>query len=211
MLTYKSSGVDKEKGYQTVELIKKAVAGTFTKGVKSDLGSFGAFFKLAKYNNPILVSGTDGVGTKIKIAAQTKSYDSIGIDCFAMCANDILCHGAKPLFFLDYLATGKLEPKIAAKIIIGMANACKATGTALIGGETAEMPGVYQPGDFDIAGFCVGVVEEADLINGSDIQEGDIVLALASSGLHSNGFSLVRKIITNLNEILKGKRFIKNC
>lgn len=203
--TYKSAGVDKEEGYKTVDKIKSAVAGTHNKNVLNNLGSFGAFYEIGGYKNPVLVSGTDGVGTKLKIALDTKKYDSIGIDCFAMCANDILCHGAKPLFFLDYLACGKLESDVAAEIVLGMVNACKDNECALIGGETAEMPGMYQPGDYDVAGFCVGIVEKDEIIDGSKIKKGDKIIALPSSGFHSNGFSLVRKIFPNFEEEFEGK------
>ncbi|MFC6267865.1 phosphoribosylformylglycinamidine cyclo-ligase [Frigoriflavimonas asaccharolytica] len=203
--TYKSAGVDKEEGYKTVDKIKTAVAETHNKNVLKNLGSFGAFYELGKYNNPVLVSGTDGVGTKLKIALDTKKYDSIGIDCFAMCANDILCHGAKPLFFLDYIACGKLDADVAAEIVLGMVNACKDNECALVGGETAEMPGMYQPGDYDVAGFCVGIVEKEDIIDGSKIKVGDQIIALPSSGFHSNGFSLVRKIFPDFNEEFEGK------
>ncbi len=203
--TYKSAGVDKEEGYKTVDKIKSAVAQTHNKNVLNNLGSFGAFYEIAGYKNPVLVSGTDGVGTKLKVALDSKKYDSIGIDCFAMCANDILCHGAKPLFFLDYLACGKLDSDIAADIVLGMVNACKENQCALIGGETAEMPGMYQPGDYDVAGFCVGIVEKEEIIDGSKIKKGDKILALPSSGFHSNGFSLVRKIFPDFNEQFEGK------
>lgn len=203
--TYKSAGVDKEEGYKTVDKIKSAVAETHNKNVLSGLGSFGAFYEIAGYKNPVLVSGTDGVGTKLKVALDSKKYDSIGIDCFAMCANDILCHGAKPLFFLDYLACGKLDSEIAAEIVMGMVKACKDNECALIGGETAEMPGMYQPGDYDVAGFCVGIVEKDQVITGEKIKKGDKIIALPSSGFHSNGFSLVRKIFTDFNEDFEGK------
>ena len=203
--TYKSAGVDKEEGYKTVDKIKSAVAETHNKNVLSGLGSFGAFYEIAGYKNPVLVSGTDGVGTKLKVALDSKKYDSIGIDCFAMCANDILCHGAKPLFFLDYLACGKLDSEIAAEIVMGMVKACKDNECALIGGETAEMPGMYQPGDYDVAGFCVGIVEKDQVITGEKIKKGDKIIALPSSGFHSNGFSLVRKIFTDFNEEFEGK------
>lgn len=203
--TYKSAGVDKEEGYKTVDKIKSAVAETHNKNVLNNLGSFGAFYEIGGYKNPVLVSGTDGVGTKLKVALDTKNYDSIGIDCFAMCANDIVCHGAKPLFFLDYLACGKLDANVAAEIVMGMVKACKDNECALIGGETAEMPGMYQPGDYDVAGFCVGIVEKDQVIDGSKIKKGDKIIALPSSGFHSNGFSLVRKIFPDFNEEFEGK------
>lgn len=203
--TYKSAGVDKEEGYQTVSKIKKAVSETHNENVLNGIGSFGAFYQLSGYKNPVLVSGTDGVGTKLRIALDVKKYDTVGIDCFAMCANDILCHGAKPLFFLDYLACGKLDSDIAAEIVGGIAAACKETGTALIGGETAEMPGMYQIGDYDVAGFCVGVVEKDEIIDGSKIKEGQSIIGLASSGFHSNGFSLVRKIFQDFSQDFEGK------
>lgn len=203
--TYKSAGVDKEEGYQTVSKIKKVVSETHNSNVLNGLGSFGAFYELPKYKNPVLVSGTDGVGTKLRIALDVKKYDTIGVDCFAMCANDILCHGAKPMFFLDYLACGKLDSDVAAEIISGIASACKVTGTALIGGETAEMPGMYQVGDYDVAGFCVGIVEKDEIIDGSKIKEGQVIIGMPSSGFHSNGFSLVRKIFTDFNEVFENK------
>ena len=203
--TYKSAGVDKEEGYKTVDKIKSAVAETHNKNVLNNLGSFGAFYAIGEYKNPVLVSGTDGVGTKLKIALDTKKYDSIGIDCFAMCANDILCHGAKPLFFLDYLACGKLDSNVASEIVLGMVKACKDNECALIGGETAEMPGMYQVGDYDVAGFCVGIVERDKIIDGSKIKKGDKIIAIPSSGFHSNGFSLVRKVFPNFEEEFEGK------
>lgn len=203
--TYKSAGVNKEEGYKTVDKIKSAVAETHNKNVLNSLGSFGAFYEIAGYKNPVLVSGTDGVGTKLKVALDSKNYSSIGIDCFAMCANDILCHGAKPLFFLDYLACGELDSEIAAEIVMGMVKACKDNNCALIGGETAEMPGMYKPGDYDVAGFCVGIVEKDQIIDGSNIRAGHKIIALPSSGFHSNGFSLVRKIFTDFNEEFEGK------
>ena len=203
--TYKSAGVDKEEGYKTVDKVKSAVAETHNKNVLNNLGSFGAFYAIGEYKNPVLVSGTDGVGTKLKIALDTKKYDSIGIDCFAMCANDILCHGAKPLFFLDYLACGKLDSNVASEIVLGMVKACKDNECALIGGETAEMPGMYQVGDYDVAGFCVGIVERDEIIDGSKIKKGDKIIAIPSSGFHSNGFSLVRKVFPNFEEEFEGK------
>ena len=203
--SYKDAGVNKEEGYQTVHKIKDAVASTHTPNVLNGIGSFGAFYELGKYKNPVLVSGTDGVGTKLRIALDVKKYDTVGVDCFAMCANDILCHGAKPLFFLDYLACGKLDSDVAAEIVGGIVEACKQTNCSLIGGETAEMPGMYQLGDYDVAGFCVGIVEKDEIIDGSKIKEGDVVIALPSSGFHSNGFSLVRKVFTDFNEEWQGK------
>ena len=203
--TYKSAGVDKEEGYKTVDKIKSAVAETHNKNVLNNLGSFGAFYAIGEYKNPVLVSGTDGVGTKLKIALDTKKYHSIGIDCFAMCANDILCHGAKPLFLLDYLACGKLDSNVASEIVLGMVKACKDNECALIGGETAEMPGMYQVGDYDVAGFCVGIVERDEIIDGSKIKKGDKIIAIPSSGFHSNGFSLVRKVFPNFEEEFEGK------
>ncbi|NAW51554.1 phosphoribosylformylglycinamidine cyclo-ligase [Elizabethkingia argentiflava] len=205
MNTYKSAGVDKEEGYKTVDKIKKAVGETHVPNVLNNLGSFGAFYEIGAYKKPVLVSGTDGVGTKLKIALDTKQYKTIGIDCFAMCANDIICHGAQPLFFLDYLACGKLEADVAAEIVLGMVNACKDNQCALIGGETAEMPGMYKQGDYDVAGFCVGIVEKDQIIDGSKIKNGDIIIALPSSGFHSNGFSLIRKIFTDIHEDFEGK------
>ena len=203
--TYKSAGVDKEEGYKTVDKIKSAVAETYNKNVLNNLGSFGAFYAIGEYKNPVLVSGTDGVGTKLKIALDTKKYDSIGIDCFAMCANDILCHGAKPLFFLDYLTCGKLDSNVASEIVLGMVKACKDNECALIGGETAEMPGMYQVGDYDVAGFCVGIVERDKIIDGSKIKKGDKIIAIPSSGFHSNGFSLVRKVFPDFEEEFEEK------
>lgn len=205
MDTYKSAGVDKEEGYQTVSKIKEGVASTHNPNVLNGIGSFGAFYQIQGYKEPVLVSGTDGVGTKLRIALDVKKYDTVGIDCFAMCANDILCHGAKPLFFLDYLACGKLDSDVAAEIVSGIVTACKETGTALIGGETAEMPGMYKMGDYDVAGFCVGIVEKKDIIDGSKIKSGDVILALPSSGFHSNGFSLIRKIFPDFYEEFQGK------
>lgn len=196
-LTYKDAGVDKEAGYKEVQLIKGLIKKTHIPGVLSDIGGFAGLFQLdtAKYKEPVLVSGTDGVGTKLKIAFMMDKHDTIGEDAVAMCANDILCQGAKPLFFLDYIATGKLVPEKMASIVEGVSNGCIKAGCALIGGETAEMPGFYQDGEYDVAGFCVGVVDKENIINGSKINEGDILVGLPSSGIHSNGFSLVRKIV----------------
>lgn len=196
-LTYKDSGVDKEAGYKQVQLIKNFVKKTYTPGVLSDIGGFAGLFQLDTkvYEEPVLVSGTDGVGTKLKIAFMMDKHDTVGEDCVAMCINDILCQGAKPLFFLDYIATGKLEPEKMAKIVEGVSSGCIKAGCALIGGETAEMPGFYSEGEYDIAGFGVGIVDKKKIITGSHIKEGDIVIGLPSSGIHSNGYSLVRKIV----------------
>ena len=194
-LTYKDSGVDIDAGNESVKLIKDSVRATYRPEVLGDLGGFGGLFALKKYNEPILVSGTDGVGTKLKIAFMLNKHDTIGQDAVAMCVNDILVQGAEPLFFLDYLAVGKLEPDKVAEIVKGVANACKESGCALIGGETAEMAGFYSDGEYDIAGFSVGVVEKSKLITADRVREGDMLIGLPSSGLHSNGFSLVRKIV----------------
>ena len=205
MISYKDSGVNIEEGYKSVSLIKDYAAKTFIPGVLTGLGSFGAMFELGKWNNPVLVSGTDGVGTKLEIAFKTNRYDTVGIDCVAMCVNDVLCHGAKPLFFLDYLACGKLEAEVAGELVKGVSEGCIQAGCALVGGETAEMPGFYKPGDYDMAGFTVGIVEKDKIINGSNIKDGDILIGLESSGIHSNGYSLVRKLVTDLNEEFQGK------
>lgn len=196
-LTYKDSGVDKEAGYREVRLIKSFIKKTHIPGVLSELGGFSGLFQLdmTGMSEPVLVSGTDGVGTKLKLAFLTDRHDTIGEDCVAMCANDILCQGAKPLFFLDYIATGKLVPEKMASIVEGVANGCVKAGCALIGGETAEMPGFYNEGEYDVAGFVVGVVDKSKIITGEGIDEGDLIIGLPSSGLHSNGFSLVRKLV----------------
>lgn len=196
-LTYKDSGVDKEAGYREVQLIKSFIKKTHIPGVLSELGGFSGLFQLdmTGMTEPVLVSGTDGVGTKLKLAFLTDRHDTIGEDCVAMCANDILCQGAKPLFFLDYIATGKLVPEKMASIVEGVANGCVKAGCALIGGETAEMPGFYNDGEYDVAGFVVGVVDKSKIITGESIEEGDLIIGLPSSGLHSNGFSLVRKLV----------------
>ncbi|NLY76593.1 MAG: phosphoribosylformylglycinamidine cyclo-ligase [Tissierellia bacterium] len=196
-LSYKDSGVDKEAGYKEVSLIKGMIKKTYIPGVLSDIGGFSGLFQLdaKEYKEPVLVSGTDGVGTKLKIAFMMDKHDTIGQDCVAMCANDIVCQGAKPLFFLDYIATGKLIPEKMASIVEGVANGCIEAGCALIGGETAEMPGFYQEEEYDLAGFCVGIVDKSKIITGQKIKEGDILIGLPSSGIHSNGYSLVRKIV----------------
>ncbi len=199
--SYKQAGVDVTAGYQSVELMKEAVKSTYNEGVVSDLGGFGGLYALntEKIKEPILVSGTDGVGTKLKLAFLMNKHDTIGQDCVAMCVNDIICCGAKPLFFLDYMALGKNVPEVVATIVKGVADGCKKAGCSLVGGETAEMPGFYQPGEYDLAGFSVGVVEKEEMIDNSKIEIGDQVIGIASSGVHSNGFSLVRKIF-NINE-----------
>jgi phosphoribosylformylglycinamidine cyclo-ligase len=205
MIRYKDSGVDKEEGYKAVDLIKEAVSRTHGLGVLGGLGSFGSLFEIPSgVKNPVLVSGTDGVGTKLEIACTTKNYDTVGQDCFAMCANDILCHGAKPLFFLDYLACGKLDANVSSRLVKGIANACEEAGCALVGGETAEMPGFYKEGDYDLAGFCVGIVDKTKIINGSDIDKGNVLIGLPSNGLHSNGFSLTRKVLPDYNVDFNG-------
>ncbi len=196
-LSYKDAGVDIDAGDNLVDRIKPAVARTQRPEVLGGLGGFGALFELplARYRKPVLVSGTDGVGTKLKLAMQMRKHDTIGIDLVAMCVNDVLVQGAEPLFFLDYYATGKLEVDTAAAVIEGIAAGCAQAGAALVGGETAEMPGMYAAGEYDLAGFCVGIVEKDKIIDGATIKPGDALLGLASSGPHSNGYSLVRKIL----------------
>lgn len=191
-ITYRSSGVDVEAGYEAVRLMKKHAESTFNKNVLQGLGSFGGMYDIG---DRVLVSGTDGVGTKLKVAFVLSKHDTIGIDCVAMCANDVVCHGAKPMFFLDYIAMGKLEPAVAADIVKGVAKGCRQAGCALIGGETAEMPDFYNRGEYDVAGFCVGEVKKEKIITGKNIKKGDVLIGLKSSGLHSNGFSLVRRIV----------------
>ena len=194
--SYAAAGVDIEAGYKGVQLMKQHVARTMIPGVVSGIGGFGGLFApdLAGMKEPVLVSGTDGVGTKIRIAQLLDRHDTIGIDCVAMCVNDVVCCGAKPLFFLDYIAIGKNEPEKAANLVSGVAEGCVQAGCALIGGETAEHPGVMDPGDYDLAGFAVGIVDKERIIDGSKVSEGDVLIGLASSGVHSNGFSLVRKV-----------------
>jgi phosphoribosylformylglycinamidine cyclo-ligase len=191
-ITYKSAGVDVEAGYKAVSLMKKHAESTFNNKVLQGLGSFGGMYD---NGDSVLVAGTDGVGTKLKAAFVLQKHDTIGIDCVAMCANDVVCHGAAPMFFLDYIAMGKLDPVVAADIVKGVANGCRQAGCALIGGETAEMPDFYKRGEYDIAGFCVGNVKKEKLINGQNIKNGDVLIGLKSSGLHSNGFSLVRRVV----------------
>ncbi len=208
-LTYKSSGVDVEAGYEAVKLMKGHVKKTHIPGVLGDLGSFGGFFKpdLSDYKEPLLISGTDGVGTKLQIAFMMDKHDTIGMDCVAMCVNDIVCHGAKPLFFLDYMGTGRLNPKKAANIVKGICDGCLEAECALIGGETAEMPGFYKDEEYDLAGFAVGIVDKEKVINGEKVKEGDIIIGLPSSGIHSNGYSLVRKLFFEVNDYKTGSTF----
>lgn len=203
-IDYKTAGVDVEAGYEAVSLMKKHIKSTFDENVIGDVGSFGGLYSIAGHNmeEPVLVSGTDGVGTKLKLAFSLDIHNTVGIDLVAMCANDIICQGATPLFFLDYMATGHLEPQKAADIVSGIADGCRQSGCALIGGETAEMPGFYGGGEYDMAGFCVGIVDKKDIIDGTSIKSGDVLLGLRSSGVHSNGFSLVRKIFGDDKEAL---------
>ena len=195
-MDYKKAGVDIEAGYKAVELMKKHTKSTFDKNVLGDLGSFGGFYSIAGENlkEPVLVAGTDGVGTKLRYAFIADKHDTIGIDCVAMCVNDVVCQGAKPLLFLDYFAVGKLFPEVAERVVSGVAEGCRQSGCALIGGETAEMPGFYAEGEYDLAGFCVGIADKGKIINGNSIKAGDTLIGLGSSGIHSNGFSLVRKL-----------------
>ncbi|EPS3422905.1 phosphoribosylformylglycinamidine cyclo-ligase [Vibrio fluvialis] len=209
-LSYKDAGVDIDAGNALVERIKGAVKRTRRPEVMGGIGGFGALCELpTKYKHPVLVSGTDGVGTKLRLALDMKKHDTIGIDLVAMCVNDLIVQGAEPLFFLDYYATGKLDVDTAADVVSGIADGCVQAGCALIGGETAEMPGMYEGEDYDVAGFCVGVVEKEDIIDGSKVAVGDALIAVGSSGPHSNGYSLVRKIVevsgADKNEMLEGK------
>jgi len=200
-LTYRAAGVDIDAGEAVVERIKPLVARTFRKEVMAGLGGFGALFELAgRYKEPVLVSGTDGVGTKLKLAQRLGWHDTIGIDLVGMCVNDVLVQGAEPLFFLDYFAAGRLDVDTAVDVIGGIARGCELAGCALIGGETAEMPDMYPPGEYDLAGFCVGAVEKAALIDGSRVRAGDAIIGIASSGPHSNGYSLIRRILTRAGD-----------
>ncbi len=209
-LNYKSAGVDIEAGNALVDRIKPIAARTRNAGVMAGLGGFGSLFELPldRYKNPVLVSGTDGVGTKLKLALDLNLHNTVGIDLVAMCVNDIIVQGAEPLFFLDYFATGKLDVDTAASVIEGIGLGCEQAGAALVGGETAEMPGMYNDGDYDLAGFCVGIVEKDKIIDGSKVKAGDKLIGIASSGPHSNGYSLIRKIIErsgqNLNDVVNG-------
>lgn len=197
-ITYKDAGVDVHRGYEAVAQMKQHVQSTFKKGVLTDIGSFGGAFSLAAFKEmeePVLISGTDGVGTKLKLAFEMNKHDTIGVDAVAMCVNDIICSGAEPLFFLDYIATGHIAPEHVAEIVKGISNGCKESLCALVGGETAEMPGFYPAGEYDVAGFAVGIVDRKRMIDGSKIQPGDVIIGLPSTGVHSNGFSLVRKLV----------------
>lgn len=204
-MDYKNAGVDIEAGYKAVDLMKQHIKGTMRKEVLSDIGGFSGAFSLGSFKNmeqPTLVSGTDGVGTKLKIAFLLDKHDTVGIDCVAMCVNDIACAGAEPLFFLDYIACGKNEPEKIAAIVKGVADGCKQAGAALIGGETAEMPGFYPVDEYDLAGFAVGIIDQKQLVTGKDLKQGDTLIGIASSGIHSNGYSLVRKVFCMQREIL---------
>ncbi|SFN30597.1 phosphoribosylformylglycinamidine cyclo-ligase [Proteiniclasticum ruminis] len=207
MMDYKSSGVNIEEGYRSVEKIKGYAKKTLSPLVLNGLGSFAGMMELPEgYRKPVLVSGTDGVGTKLRIALDLKKYDTVGIDCVAMCVNDILCHGAKPLFFLDYIACGKLDADVSSELVKGIAEGCIQGAMSLIGGETAEMPGFYEEGDYDMAGFAVGVCEKDQIITGETIESGDVLIGLPSSGFHSNGFSLLRKVFPDFQEIIHEER-----
>jgi phosphoribosylformylglycinamidine cyclo-ligase len=207
-ITYRSSGVDIDKAEQFIQAIKKDVRSTYNKNVLARTGAFGSLFSLkGNYKNPVIVSSTDGVGTKLLVANQIGKHDTVGIDLVAMNVNDILCVGAKPLFFLDYIACGKLKPQVLCDVMKGIAEGCRQAGCALIGGETAEMPGMYKDDDYDLAGFAVGIVENKKIIDGSGIKAGNKLIGLPSSGPHSNGYSLIRKVLTN-NELKKYKKEI---
>ncbi len=206
-LTYKKAGVDIDEGDRFVDLIKPLVRKTFRPGVMTDIGSFGALFRIdtRKYREPVLVSGTDGVGTKLKIAFMADRHDTVGIDLVAMCVNDILTSGAEPLFFLDYFATGRLRPEKAADVVRGITSGCIEAGCSLIGGETAEMPGFYDKGEYDLSGFAVGIVDRKKIIDGGRIKAGDALIGIVSNGLHSNGYSLVRKVLFDHRKMRIGK------
>jgi phosphoribosylformylglycinamidine cyclo-ligase len=211
-LSYKSAGVDIDAGSALVEKIKPVAARTLRPGVLAGLGGFGSLFELPvhKYRHPVLVAGTDGVGTKLKLAVEAGQHEGVGIDLVAMCVNDIVVQGAEPLFFLDYYATAHLDINVAASVVAGIGKGCELAGCALVGGETAEMPGMYSAGEYDLAGFCVGVVEKERIIDGSRVQTGDILIGLPASGPHSNGFSLIRKVMEHssatLNTEVEGKK-----
>ena len=209
MNSYKDSGVNINEGYKAVELIKNHAKSTNIKGALNGLGSFAGMFSISeygKYIDPVLVTGTDGVGTKLDVAFRMKKYDTVGIDCVAMCVNDVLCHGASPIFFLDYLACGRLKADVAEKLVSGVAFGCRQSGCVLLGGETAEMPGFYPDGEYDLAGFSVGICERNNIIDGSTIKNSDVLIGIASSGFHSNGYSLLRKLFPDLDEEVCGKK-----
>jgi phosphoribosylformylglycinamidine cyclo-ligase len=212
-MDYKQAGVNIEEGYRAVGKYREFAAGTTNRAVLNGIGSFAGMLSLKEFlaagdsagmEEPVLVSGTDGVGTKLDIAFRMKKYDTVGIDCVAMCVNDVLCHGARPLFFLDYLACGKLDADVAADLVKGVAAGCRETGSVLLGGETAEMPGFYDEGKYDLAGFTVGIVDRKKIIDGKNIREGDALIGIASSGVHSNGFSLIRRVLPDLDEDFGG-------
>jgi len=206
VMDYKKAGVDIEAGYKAVQLMKEHIAGTMRSEVLTGIGGFSGAFSMEAFKNmeePVLVSGTDGVGTKLKVAFELDKHDTVGIDCVAMCVNDIACAGGEPLFFLDYIACGRNVPEKIATVVSGVANGCKQANAALIGGETAEMPGFYPEDEYDLAGFAVGVVERSKMITGKDIRKGDVLIGIASSGIHSNGYSLVRKVFEMKKESLE--------
>jgi len=207
-MNYKQAGVDIEEGYRAVEKYREFSAKTACAAVLNGIGSFAGMYSLKEFfagmEEPVLLTGTDGVGTKLNIAFKMKKFDTVGIDCVAMCVNDVLCHGGRPLLFLDYLACGKLDAKVAAEIVKGVAVGCRETGSVLLGGETAEMPGFYEEGKYDIAGFSVGIADRKKIVDGAKIREGDKLVGIASSGVHSNGFSLIRRIIPDLEEDFGG-------
>ena len=211
-ISYKDSGVDVERGYKAVKLMREHVQSTYTSGVLGDIGSFGGFFKMPEgMKEPVLVAGTDGVGTKLKYAFIADKHDTIGIDAVAMCVNDIVCQGAKPLFFLDYFATGNLSPEVVATVVSGVAEGCRQSGAALIGGETAEMPGFYQAGEYDIAGFAVGVVDKEKVINGKDIKEGDILIGIKPTKIYVKSIlALIEKVHVKGIAHITGGGFIEN-
>ncbi|MDD5432683.1 MAG: phosphoribosylformylglycinamidine cyclo-ligase [Candidatus Omnitrophica bacterium] len=210
-LTYKDSGVDIKKASEFKKNIKALVRSSFNSGVLKDIGGFGSFFALdsKKYKEPVLVSSTDGVGTKLKIALLANKHDSVGIDLVGMNVNDILCTGAEPLFFLDYIASAKLKPNVLLQVVKGINIGCIQSGCALVGGETAEMPGMYKPGEYDLAGFCVGAVDKSKAIDGKDIEVGNLVIGLESNGIHSNGYSLVRKVFSEKEQVRMSKELLR--
>ena len=212
MITYKDAGVDVERGYEAVRRMKQHVATTFNENVLGGLGSFGGFYSIENegLEKPVLVAGTDGVGTKLKLAFLMDKHDTVGIDCVAMCVNDVVCQGAKPLLFLDYVATGYLDPQKVEQIVAGVAEGCRQAGCALIGGETAEMPGFYPAGEYDLAGFTVGIVDRDKSISVAAVAEGDVLVGIASSGVHSNGYSLVRRLVlTGAPAFRRPRRFYR--